>query len=266
MEEVIVKIGVRLESLELPFRRALAEAQRMGGAGVQFDAVGDLSPDGLTQTGRREVRTRLKGHELDLAALGCPLRRGLGAVEAQQQRIEHVRKVMDLAYELGTRVVVVEAGPIPEDPKSPEAGPLTEALLAIGQHGDRTGVTLALETGLESGETLARFLAALDTGGLGVNLDPANLLIHGFDPYEAARALHGRTVHVHAKDARKTSASREAQEVALGNGDIDWMQFLAVLEEVEYRGWLTLERESGDRKAADIAGGVAFLRRFIPPR
>ena len=41
----------------------------------------------------------------------------------------------------------------------------------------------------------------------------------------------------------------------LGHGDIDWMQFLGVLEEVEYRGWLTVER--------DVTAGVAFLRRLI---
>lgn len=259
-----MKLGIRLESLEMPFRRALAEAQRLGAAGVQFDAAGDLAPDALSQTGRREVRTRLKNHELELAALGCPLRRGLAVVENQQPRIEHVRKVMTLAYELGARVVVVEAGPLPADPADPMAAPLTEALLALGQHGDRTGVVLALETGLESAEVMANFLARFDTGGLGANFDPANLLMHGFPVDASLRALGSRIVHVHAKDARQASASRGAQEVALGNGDIDWLALLGGLEEIEYRGWLTLERESGDRRAADIAAGVAFIRRFMP--
>ncbi len=59
------------------------------------------------------------------------------------------------------------------------------------------------------------------------------------------------------------SASRAAQEVPLGQGDIDWMKFLGVLEEVEYRGWLTIERETGDNRLADVAAGVAFLRRLI---
>ena len=66
-----MKLGVRLESLELPFRRALLEAQRAGVAGVQFDAAGDLAPDALSQTGRREIRVRLQSHDLELAALGC---------------------------------------------------------------------------------------------------------------------------------------------------------------------------------------------------
>ncbi len=49
----------------------------------------------------------------------------------------------------------------------------------------------------------------------------------------------------------------------LGHGDIDWMELLGALEEVEYRGYLTVERESGDNRLADVAAGVAFLRRFI---
>jgi sugar phosphate isomerase/epimerase len=68
-----------------------------------------------------------------------------------------------------------------------------------------------------------------------VNLDPANLLMGGFDPYESARALRGRVVHANAKDARVTGASLTAQEVPLGQGDIDWTRCLCVLEEIEYR-------------------------------
>ena len=53
-------IGVRLESLGLPLPPALDEAARLGVGGVQIDAVGDLSPDRLSQTGRRELRHLLR--------------------------------------------------------------------------------------------------------------------------------------------------------------------------------------------------------------
>src|SRR5262249_45828167 len=137
------------------------------------------------------------------------------------------------------------------------------SLAALGQHGDRTGTTLALETGLESGALLRQFLDRFDTGGLGVNFDPANLLMHGFDPYESARALHEKIRHAHANDARAASASRAAQEVPVGHGDIDWMQLLGALEEIEYRGWLVVEQEMGDNRQPDIAAGVQLLRRFV---
>jgi sugar phosphate isomerase/epimerase len=258
-----VKIGVRLESFGLPLRRALQEAERLGVGGVQVDAVGELSPKTLSQTGRRQFLHLLRTHNLELTALGCPLRHGLDTAENQEGRIDHIRKVMTLSFDLGSRIAIIQAGRVPApDDASPQAAVMTEALTVLGQHGDRSGTVLALETGLESGAALRKYLDRFDTGGLGVNLDPANLLMHDFDPYESARALQGKVVHCHAKDARKSSASRSAQEVALGAGDIDWMQFLGVLEEIEYRGWLVVERESVGGQQ-QMAAAVGFLRRFV---
>src|SRR6516165_9541935 len=107
-----MKIGIRLESLGLALRRALQSAEGLGVAGVQVDAVGDLAPDKLSQTGRREFRHLLRGHNLELTALGCPMRRGLNVAENLDARIEHVRKVMTQSADMGPRRVVVEAGHI----------------------------------------------------------------------------------------------------------------------------------------------------------
>ncbi len=258
-----MKIGVRLESLGLPLRRALFEAQRMGVSGVQVDAAGDLSPRQLSQTGRREFRNLLRAHNVELTAIGCPMRRGLDTAENLEPRIDHVRAVMELSFDLGPRIVIVQAGQIPEDAASPGLALMRESLLALSRHGDRVGTVLALETGLESGDTLVKFLDTFDTGSLAVNFDPANLLLHGFDPYTTARTLHRRIVHAHAKDARAASASRTAAEVPLGHGDIDWIRLVSVFAEIEYRGWQVVERESGDRRVVDVAEGVKFLRRLL---
>ncbi len=227
-----------------------------------MDAAGALSPDSLSDTGRREVRHLLRSHSLELTALGCPLRHGLDVPENQEARIDHVKKVLTLSFDLGPRTVIVQASSVAVNPEAGSARWLTEALLSLGHFGDRAGTLLALETGLESGQALAEYLAGFDTGGIGANLDPANLLMNGFDPIESTRALRGRVVHVHAKDARTGRANRSASEVALGNGDIEWMEFLSVLEEIGYRGWLVVARETGDNRLADIANGVNFLRRL----
>jgi sugar phosphate isomerase/epimerase len=257
------KIGVRLESLGLPLRPALEQARRMGVAGVQVDAVGDLSPERLSQTGRREFRNLLRTHNLELTALGFPMRRGLDVPEGLQERIDHLRGVLALGFDLGPRIVVVDVGRIPEAADDPRMQLLTEALLALGHHGDRVGAVLALESGLNSGDVLRKFLDRFDSGGLGVNLDPANLMMHGFNVCESARALGDKIVHSHARDAREAGASRTAQEVPLGHGDIDWLLYLGVLEELGYRGWLVVEREGGDNRVADVAAGVQFLRRLL---
>jgi L-ribulose-5-phosphate 3-epimerase len=257
------RIAVRLESLGQPLRRALEAAKRMGVPGVQVDAIGDLDPRTLSATGRREFRNLLRAYNVELTALGCPLRHGLDVPEGLEERIDLLRQAMVLSFDLGPRLTIVEAGRVQEEESNPRRLLQKEALLTLGQHGDRVGAVLALETGLESGPVLRRFLDGFDTGGLGVNLDPANLMMHGFDLYEAIRVLREKVVHVHAKDARQSGASRQAQEVPLGHGDIDWLLFLSTLEEIEYRGWLTIERESGDNRVADISGGVEFLRRLL---
>jgi L-ribulose-5-phosphate 3-epimerase len=258
-----MKLGVTLESLGLPVRRGLFEAQRLGLTGVQVDAVGDLAPERLTDTGRREFRHLLRSHGLELTALGCPLRHGLDLAANLQPRIDRIRQVLSLSFDLGARRVIIQAGQVPDKSDDPRAATLTEALLALGQYGDRTGAVLALETGLESGETLARFLGRLDTGGLGVNYDPANLLMNGFDPVANLVPLKDRIVHTHAKDARRGASSRAAREVPLGHGDIDWMQYLGTLSALDYRGWVVVERETGADRAADVAAGVSFLRRLL---
>jgi sugar phosphate isomerase/epimerase len=141
---------------------------------------------------------------------------------------------------------------------------MNESLQALARHGDRVGAVLALETGLESGAVLAAYLRRFDTGALGANFDPANLVVHGLDPYQSARDLRGLVRHAHATDARRSSPGRAARSVPLGEGDIDWMRLLGVLEEIEYRGWLVVARPDGEGSLADVAAGVALLRRILP--
>jgi sugar phosphate isomerase/epimerase len=140
---------------------------------------------------------------------------------------------------------------------------MREALRALGSFGDRTGTRLALEAGLDPGAEVRDYLSAFDTGGLGVNFDPANFLLAGFDPLADLAALSGRVVHTHARDAR-TTAGGGGREVPVGGGDVDWAGYVATLESIGYQGYLAVDRESGTDRFADVAAGVRFLKRFIP--
>jgi sugar phosphate isomerase/epimerase len=253
------KLGLRLESLGLPLRAALNEASRLGIGGVQLDAVGDLAAEQMSQSGRREFLHLLRSLSLEVTALGCPLRHGLDSAENLQPRIEHVRKTLALSYDLGARRVVMECPKLP-DPQDARAQLLREALTDLASFGDRTGAVLALSANLDSGEALAGYLSGFDTGSLGVNYDPAAMLLNGFDPIQNLAPLHRFLVHVHARDARRSMG-----ETALGAGEIDWMTVLAVLDSMEYRGWVVLKREMGDNRHADLATGAKILRRFLRP-
>lgn len=260
-----LRIGIVAESTGLPVRKAIAEAARMGAAGVQVDATGDLSPDRLGESGRREFRNLLRSFDQELAALNVPLRRGLDTGADLQPRIEHVRKAMQLAFDLGARKVVVPCPKVPDDAATPRAQTLREALLALGPFGDRMGTVLALEIGFDPAEKVKAYLSGYDTGSLKVTYDPANMLLHGHDPLANLSQLQGWVAHVHARDARSAGISRGLQEVPVGAGDVDWLAFTATLQVLGFDGFLTVEREQGENKLADVANGVKFLRRFAGP-
>lgn len=260
-----LRIGIVVESTGLPLRAAIAQAARMGSDGVQVDAAGDLNPDALTETGRREFRNLLRSFNQDLAALNVPLRRGLDIAENLQPRLDHIRKVMQLAFDLGCRRVVVPCPRVPADDLSPRAQLLRESLLALGPFGDRVGSVLALEIGFDPAEKVKAYLAGFDTGSLKVTYDPANMLMNGHDPLANLTPLQGLIAHVHARDARSAGISRGMQEVPLGAGDIDWMALTATLQVLEFEGFLTVEREQGQTKLADVTNAVKFLKRFAGP-
>lgn len=258
------KLGLVLETTGLPVRQALAAGAKLGVSGVQVDTAGDLLPDRLTDTGRREFRTLLKSFNLELSAMNCPLRRGLDADENHGQRLDHVRKVMQLAFDLGARKVVVPLPKLPDDEKTPRAVTLRESLRDLGSFGDKGGTHLALEPGLDSGDTVRDYLATFDGGSLGVNFDPANFLLNGFDPLTSLTALAGKVIHTHARDGRTRTVAGGASEVPVGAGDVEWLVYVATLESIDYHGYLTVDREAGETRFADVAAGVKFLRRFLP--
>jgi L-ribulose-5-phosphate 3-epimerase len=253
-----IKLGISLKSLGLPFRRSLGPAQELGVAAIELEATGELLPQSLTQTGRREITHLLRSHDLSVSALMCPQRRGLDVAEDLEPRMEQIRLTMALAFDLGPRLVIIQAGQVPQKEDDPRLPLMKESFEALGRHGDRTGVTTALDTGLDSPEAMMTFLNRFDVGSLAVNFNPANLVISGRDPYSAIRTFNKRMVHAHAQDARRISPNRMAT-VPLGHGDLDWMQLLANFEEIEYRGGLTI---LGDSRA-ELAAGVSFLRRFV---
>jgi sugar phosphate isomerase/epimerase len=259
----LLKLAVVLESLGRPVREALDIAATLGVTGVQVDAAGPLAPSQLTQTGRREFRHLLRARGLELVALGCPLRHGFDHAEGLEARVELVRQTLSLAYDLGPRVVIAYGGPLDLDEKHPAFPFLHDSLTDLARHGDRVGATLALETGVEALETVPLLLARFDSAGLGLNLDPASLLLHRHDPLTAVRAWKERIVHVHARDARPGRPDRGAIEVPLGAGDVDWIAFLGALEEVGYRGALTIKRGPTADPRGELLAGVRFLRRLI---
>jgi len=91
--------------------------------------------------------------------------------------------------------------------------------------------------------------------GIGANFDPANLVMRGYDHMQSARDLVKYTVHAHANDGKRNDG-----EVPLGEGDVDFPPYLALMAELGFDGFHTLEREAGDDPLAATKQAVSFLR------
>ena len=259
-----LSLGLNLDALGQPPRQGLLSAAKLGANGVQVDAAGELTPDRLTATGRREFRTLLRGFDLQLAAVNCPLRRGLDVADDQQQRVDYVRKVMQLAADLSCRAVLVPLPKLPGEEPTPRATVLREGLLDLGGFADRVGVRLAVEPGLDAGDAVAKYLDGFAVGGLAVCYDPANFLLNRLDPLASLGALGGRVAVVQARDGRTATVSGGGAETAVGAGDLDWFGLVATLDAADYRGFVVVDREGGPDRPGDVADGVRFLRRFVP--
>jgi sugar phosphate isomerase/epimerase len=255
-----IKIGVRLASLQLPFRNALIAAKQLGAEAVEIDARSELQTEDLSQTGVRQVRKMLDDVSLRACALTFRTRRGYDVAEDLEPRVEATKRAMKLAYDLGASVVINHIARVPPAGEAVDYGVLLPALADIGRYGQKVGALLTAETGTESGADLAALIARLPPGSIGVDLNPANLIVHGHDPREAARALAPHILHVHATDATRDVARKSGLEVPLGQGSAEWPELLGILEEQQYRGYFTIAREGAANPAAGIQQAVEFLR------
>jgi sugar phosphate isomerase/epimerase len=115
--------------------------------------------------------------------------------------------------------------------------------------------------GQETAEELLAFIRAVDRPNLGINFDPANLILYGKDrPIEALESVKDHVVSCHCKDGVwPTEEGQLGSEMPLGQGQVDVPAFVAKLKAIGYAGPLTIEREAGDDRIGDILRGKALL-------
>jgi sugar phosphate isomerase/epimerase len=101
---------------------------------------------------------------------------------------------------------------------------------------------------------------------VGINLDPANLLMYGkANPVDALDILGKYVLDVHAKDGEYPVDGRNlGEEKPLGKGRVNFPRFIARLKELGYDGPITIEREiSGEQQRKDILDAIQLLKGLI---
>lgn len=282
-----MKLGVITDCLKKDsVEEAIITASKMQLDGVQIYATsGSFSPQTLTSEKKAKYKKLLKDNNVTISAF-CGDMGGYGfeIEKDNRERIQKTKEIIDLAVEFGTDVVTTHIGVIPSDEKEPKYAVMLNALTECGIYAKSKGVTLAIETGPEKATVLKKFIEQTK-GGVGVNLDPANfVMVTMQDPVEAVYLLKDYIVHTHLKDGKKIDLNQTPKDVyhafavggvealnacegfaelPIGQGDVDWDNYIKALKDIGYQGFLTVEREAGENPEDDIMNGLNFIRRLI---
>jgi L-ribulose-5-phosphate 3-epimerase len=169
-----------------------------------------------------------------------------------------------VAEHLGIHLVTFHAGFIPHDPVMTDYSMLIDRIQRVAAPFVERGISVALETGQETAEALLELLRRLDNPSIGVNFDPANMILYGMgDPVAALRALAAQVRQLHVKDALPSRRHGEwGLEVPAGEGAVDWHALFGVMRASGVSVDLVIEREAGDRRVEDVRTAAALVRHY----
>jgi sugar phosphate isomerase/epimerase len=170
-----------------------------------------------------------------------------------------------VAQRLQIGLVTFHAGFLPHHPGDPERRVMLDRLRTVARVFAERGVSVALETGQESSETLVGVLEDLADAAVGVNFDPANIILYGMgEPAAALVRLSPWVRQVHIKDATPTPIPGTwGTEQVVGRGAVQWPEVFRVLREKCPEANLVVEREAGEQRVQDVKTAVEVLRQFV---
>ncbi len=195
-----------------------------------------------------------------------PLTLGIVPREYRFARIKSLKLGSDFAKKIGVKDVVTHLGFLPENPCSAEFFEIVSAIRDVAEYCKQNDQYFLFETGQETPVTLLRTIEEVGTGNLGVNLDPANFILYGkANPVDSLDIIGKFVRGVHAKDGKYPTNGRElGKEYPLGEGDVNFPEFIKKLKKVGYKGALTIEREiSGEKQIKDIMNAKKLLESLI---
>ncbi len=179
--------------------------------------------------------------------------------------LKTAHRCAEVASELQLPLVTFHAGFLPHDKTDSVWLVMIERLRCVCELFADRGIEVGLETGQENAETLLAILAELDMPSVGVNFDPANVILYGMGcPKNVLALLAGYVKQIHIKDARYTKKPGTwGEEVPVGNGNVDFAALFDNLSCKRVSCDLMVERESGDTRVADVRTALVHMEPFL---
>ncbi|MCC7292449.1 MAG: sugar phosphate isomerase/epimerase [Phycisphaerales bacterium] len=256
------RIGVDVDDFRLPVSDAVSKAAKLGFRAVELGlAYPELAPRELSESTARHFVRFVRNLGLDLAALTADFP-GLRLTDPArvEERVDRTRAVLDAAARMRVPIVTAAVSALTHPQSGEPSAHATEALRQIAADAGRRGVVFAVRPSADTTEHTARIIQAINSASVKICLDPAALLMSGNDPSKLLSALPQEIVLSHARDATAGGPQRSGVETALGEGDLDWLGHLMLLEAAGYHGPHIVRRTSSQRPAHDLAAAQAYLR------
>ncbi len=171
-----------------------------------------------------------------------PTRRPFDSPDQIDERIRRADGAFAMAYELGTKIVLARAGAVPPEDEPARREPFTTALRELAARAEHRGVRLAIETGQEPAEPLHALLETIGSPALAASIEPSRRPRGRHRP-DRIGPLARRLDHPRLCE-RRGSLSRvcrgQPARVRFSSRALDWEEYLGALEEIGYRGFLTV--------------------------
>lgn len=181
-------------------------------------------------------------------------------------RLKELMLGADFAEMIGAPNMATHVGFIPENPSTAEYRGVFGAVKQIADYCKSKNIHFNFETGQETPVTLMRMITDLENDFVGINLDPANLIMYGkANPVDAVGIFGSRVRGVHVKDGDyPTEFYNLGQERVVGEGSVNYPVFLPKLIRGGYGGDLYIEREiSGDQQIEDIKKTIVYVKELL---
>lgn len=191
---------------------------------------------------------------------------GIVPKEFRDIRVQVLRKGGQFTVDLGAPALITHLGFLPENPTDPEFNKIVDLVGELALFYQSLGIEFWFETGQETPITLKRLISAVGTTNLGVNLDPANLLLYGkANPVDSIDVFENLIKNVHAKDGfYPTDPMKLGEEVPVGKGLVNFPLLTDRLEREGYKGEYIIEREiEGPKQLEDVKSTIHYLNKGL---
>src|SRR5207248_2922200 len=215
-------------------------------------------PDYLPEEHKQAIRDTLKPHNLAISNINAFMMNAINDARQRywhpswiepdphyrQIRINHTKKALTLAKELGAPCITTEpGGPVAKGESWSAALKLfVEMIKPVAEHAEKEGVLLLVEPEpgllIETADQFLEFMQHIDSPAIGLNFDIGHFYCVGDEPAPTVHRLARYMRHVHLEDI---AATRVHHHLVPGEGAIDFAATLQAIEAVGYTGWITIE-------------------------